>query len=102
MGSLRRLAPGLAPAPTSRARESDGIRIIQSFQQECLDHFVVLGEKHLNHLVKEYVGHSSIERPHRALEKPPLSVDPPNATSSPVICMERLGGLLKHYYRQVA
>jgi len=78
-------------------------RVIQSIQQECLDHFVVLGEKHLNHLVSEYVEHYNTERPHRALEKPPLSADLPEATAnSRVVCKERLGGLLKHYYRQAA
>ncbi len=30
-------------------------RWVQSIQQECLDHFVVLGEKHLRHIVSERV-----------------------------------------------
>ncbi len=78
-------------------------RVIQSIQQECLDHFVVLGEKHLNHLICEYVEHYNTERPHRALEKTPLSADPPEATTKgQVVCKERLGGMLKHYHRQAA
>ena len=78
-------------------------RVIQSIQQECLDHFVVLGEKHLNHLISEYVEHYNTERPHRALEKPPLSADPPEATTKGhVVCKERLGGLLRHYHRAAA
>jgi len=78
-------------------------RVIQSIQQECLDHFVVLGEKHLNHLVSEYIEHYNTERPHRALEKPPLSADPQEATTNGhVVCKERLGGLLRHYHRAAA
>ncbi len=30
-------------------------RWVQSIKQECLDHFVVLGEKHFRHIVREYV-----------------------------------------------
>ena len=42
-------------------------RFVQTLQQEALDHFVVLGEKHLNHIVSEYVAHYHEERPHRYL-----------------------------------
>jgi putative transposase len=30
-------------------------RWVQAIKQECLDHFIVFGERHLNHLVREYV-----------------------------------------------
>ena len=30
-------------------------RFVQTIQAECLDHFVVRGEKHLNHIVSEYL-----------------------------------------------
>jgi hypothetical protein len=32
-------------------------RFIQSIQQECLDHFIVCGERHFEYLVREYVEH---------------------------------------------
>jgi len=32
-------------------------RFIQSIQVECLDHFLVFGEKHFDYLVREYVEH---------------------------------------------
>jgi putative transposase len=31
---------------------------------ECLDHFVVCGERHLRHLARELVAHHHAERPH--------------------------------------
>lgn len=37
-------------------------RFIQTIQVECLDHFVVLGEKHLSYLVNEYVDFYNTQR----------------------------------------
>ena len=42
-------------------------RWAQSVQVECLDHFVVLGERHLEYLVSEYVEYFNQERPHQAM-----------------------------------
>lgn len=76
-------------------------RFVQSIQEECLDHFIVLGPKHMDYLVREYVEHYHHERPHQALENaPPLSLGPPG--DGEVVCGERLGGLLKHFYRKAA
>ena len=48
-------------------------RFIQTIQQECLDHFVVLGEKHLNHVVSEFLRHYHAERPHQGIGNVPVS-----------------------------
>jgi hypothetical protein len=81
-------------------------RWIQTIQVECLDHFVVLGEAHLNHLVAEYVEHYHAERPHQGLgNNVPIPARPPDddvPTGRQVLCHERLGGLLKHYERRAA
>ena len=92
-------------------------RWVQSLRVECLDHFVVLGEGHLRHLVDEYLDHYNAERPHQGKGNVPLSDSPPSAdgfelpeaavAEEPVVlpfpkrveCRERLGGLLKHYRR---
>jgi len=77
---------------------------VQTIQQECLDHFVVLGEKHLNHIIGEYMEHYHQERPHQSLgNAPPVATNvftPP--TDGEIACEQRLGGLLKHYHRQAA
>jgi putative transposase len=39
-------------------------RWVQNLKQECLDHFVMCGEGHLRHLVREHVEHHNLEQPH--------------------------------------
>jgi putative transposase len=80
-------------------------RFVQSIQQECLDHFLIFGEKHFDYLVREYVEHYHTERPHQGLgnrviadESPPAPLD----SNDNVLCRTRLGGLLKHYHRTAA
>jgi putative transposase len=78
-------------------------RWVQSLRQECLDHFLVCGEGHLRHILKEYLEHYNAERPHQARGNVPLpDADEPRILQFPaggVRCRERLGGLLRHYYR---
>jgi hypothetical protein len=82
---------------------------VQAVKTECLDHFVVCGERHLRHLVREFVAHYHAERPHQALGNVPLPAaasagDPPILPfpRGPVRCRTRLGGLLRHYHRAAA
>jgi putative transposase len=81
-------------------------RWVQSIKQECLDHFLVFGEEHFRYLVISYTQHYNEERPHQSLGNVPLSeVSEPTILKFPtgkVKCKERLGGLLKHYYRDAA
>jgi Integrase core domain len=74
-------------------------RFIQSIQVECLDHFLVFGEKHFDYLVREYLEHYHTERPHQGLGNRLVSGVPPPPADGEVLCRTRLGGLLKHYYR---
>ena len=78
--------------------------------------FAILGQRHLDHLVAEWVEHYHTERPHQAKDNELLALrhplkgktgkrkgettDPP--TLGQVKCRERLGGLVKHYYRKAA
>jgi putative transposase len=89
-------------------------RFIQSVEQECLDHFVVVGQQHFNHLVESWLEYYHTERPHQAKEnellvpfrrpkKRKLAVLPDEVPKRREVgCRERLGGLLKHYYRKAA
>ena len=86
-------------------------RAIQTVQVECLDKFIVIGEKHLNYLVEQFLAHYHEERPHQGKGNmtltPPAHPPPVTAPDLPlclkdIACRERLGGVLKHYYRQAA
>jgi len=75
-------------------------RMIQTLQQECLDHFIVFGEQHMDHIVTEFLEHYHLERPHQSMENEPLvKIAETSSDDGKVQCRERLGGLLRHYYR---
>jgi alkylation response protein AidB-like acyl-CoA dehydrogenase len=46
---------------------------------QCLDHLIVVNERHLLRLLREYVAHYNAARPHRALE-----LEPPAGTSKSI------------------
>jgi len=73
-----------------------------SLRSECLDHFVIFGEKHLRHLIKEFVAHYNEERPHQGKENRLLKGLPESNAEGEILCFERLGGLLRHYTRAAA
>ena len=86
-------------------------RFIQSIKQECLDHFVIFGRKHFDHICTEYSVHYIKERPHQGIENETIGRPRRNAKSrsmpdtihmSDIRCNERLGGLLKSYSRIAA
>ena len=74
-------------------------RFVQAIQQECLDKFIVFGREHLDHLIGEYGTHYDEERPHQAKGNQPLLSPMAAVESGAVVCRERLGGVLRHYYR---
>jgi putative transposase len=78
-------------------------RFVLSIKSECLSQIIPLGERHLRKAVKEYTEHYHLERNHQGLnneliEKPS---DEPHLDGV-VECKERLGGILKYYYRRAA
>jgi putative transposase len=52
-----------------RCPQANGIaeRMVGTFRQQCLDHVIVLNERHLRGLLREYVDHYNHARPHRTL-----------------------------------
>ena len=75
---------------------------------ECLNWFIVFGEKHLRHILQEWLTHYHKFRPHQGLGNVPIMVELPPAAPiddfslKQVLCHESLGGLLKHYERRAA
>ena len=83
-------------------------RFVQSIKHECLNKFVVFGERHLELLIREYKDHYNTVRPHQGIGNKPIGLvtapspdaEPPNPTE--IECDSRLGGLLRHYHRLAA
>ena len=76
-------------------------RFVRSIREECLSRIIPLGERHLRRAVTDYTEHYLGERNHQGLgneliERPMLEVH------GRVQCRERLGGVLKYYYRRAA
>ena len=78
-------------------------RFVRSIKSECLTRIIPLGEHHLRQAVKEYTAHYHCERNHQGLNNQLIEKarDRPNADGA-VTCRERLGGVLKYYYRCAA
>lgn len=85
-------------------------RVILTLKYEALNHFVILGRRHLDHIVKEFVAYYHEFRPHQGIRNvPPHPPPTEDAAKAPdelqtlnVVCHERLGGLLKRYERRAA
>ena len=83
-------------------------RWVGSVRRECLDRLLIVGRRHLEHVLHVYIRHYNAARPHRALDlQPPNSTAPsplgPELTA-PIPAVHRrdlLGGLI-HEYEAVA
>ncbi len=82
-------------------------RVVQTLKHEVLHEFVVVSEKHLNHICREAQTWYNNERGHSARENlPPCRTDQLEEIQTiklkNIACSTRLGGLLKHYLRRAA
>ncbi|MBN1911756.1 MAG: hypothetical protein JW818_18590, partial [Pirellulales bacterium] len=80
-------------------------------KQEALDHFMCFGKAHFDYIVSEYVSYYHDCRPHQGLDNKllpsPRGQPDEDAEALPfepatIKCEHRLGGILKHYYRDAA
>jgi transposase InsO family protein len=78
-------------------------RSLGSVRRECLDHPLVLGERHLRRVLREYVAYFNRERPHQGLGQatPERSPDAMRNLAAPVRAVPVLGGL-HHAYQRAA
>lgn len=78
-------------------------RLIGSIRRECLDHVIVLGERHLRRVLGRYVDYYNNSRTHRSLDNDSpfgRSVEPPEMGQ--VIAIPKVGGLHHRYTRKAA
>ena len=89
----------LTPIAAPQANAIDE-RVVGTLRRECLDHLIVVNERHLRLVLREFVRHYYETRPHRALalEVPRGEYEckhPPEA--SRIRSRDILGGLLHDY-----
>jgi putative transposase len=75
-------------------------RVIGSVRRECLDHVLVLNERHLRRLMRAYLAYYNGSRPHQALENNspfPRKVQPPSRGW--IRAVPQVLGLHHHYQR---
>jgi len=77
-------------------------RFVGSVRAECLARLVPLGEGHLRAAVRAFIDHYHEERPHQGLNNQLIAPKITSISRGPVRCRERLGGVLKFYYREAA
>jgi transposase InsO family protein len=75
-------------------------RFVRSIKEECLDHLILSSEDHLRYVLSEYLKYYHHERIHQGLNG---IVEPQHeGCQGEIICIERLGGLLRSYHRKAA
>ncbi len=78
-------------------------RFLGSVRRACLDHILVLGERHLARVLREYVTYCNLARPHQGLGQ--ATPEPPSEESrqrtGPIRGVPVLGGL-HHTYQRAA
>jgi len=106
-GAFRDLLRGTGVKPLLLPARSPNLnaaaeRFVGSIKSECLDRIVPLGEKHLRAAVHAFMTHYHEERPHQGLGNQLISPTTRLLGPGPVRCRERLGGVLRFYYREAA
>ena len=78
-------------------------RFMRSLKSESLSRMIFFGERSLRRAVSAYLDHYHAERNHQGLDN---QIIEPDVEVGQVIgkieCRERLGGLLRYYYREAA
>jgi transposase InsO family protein len=85
-------------SPRSPWQNAYAERLIGSIRRECVDHVVVLGERHLRHVLLSYMKYFNEARTHLSLNKDapiPRAVQ----ASGRILCRPILGGLHHQYGR---
>jgi transposase InsO family protein len=86
-------------APTANAVAE---RWVRSVREEGLDHLLILGERHLHRVLREYMRFFNHRRPHQALgQRCPVPL-PQVAGTGAVQRADVLGGIIHDYERRAA
>jgi putative transposase len=76
-------------------------RFVKSIRSECLDHLILSSVQHLEYALGQYCAYYHHERIHQRVGRIIESRHAVDDTAD-IVCIERLGGLLKSYHRLAA
>ena len=76
-------------------------RFVGTLRRECLDHVLILGERHLRAVLAEYSRHYNEHRPHQGLQQEPPQRQPGHAVdiTARIERKQVIGGLISEYRR---
>ncbi len=76
-------------------------RVVGTLRRECLDHVLILGERHLREVLAEYAWHYNGHRPHQALRQEAPLCQPGRVVDITARIERRsiVGGLISEYRR---
>ena len=78
-------------------------RLIGALRRECLDQMIILNERHLDRVLREYLDYYHRHRTHRALDRDcPVPRPVEEAEQGKVIELPLVGGLHHRYTRRAA
>jgi putative transposase len=78
-------------------------RFVRSIKYECLNKIIPMGEGHLRKAVTDYVDHYHQERNHQGLDNRLIEFNGQAGNQKGKLrCRERMGGIMKYYYREAA
>ena len=89
--------------PRSPNLNAHAERFVRTIKECCLERLILFGESSLRTAVQNFITHYHSERNHQGLGNRLLAPDPTHVGSTGLLrCRERLGGMLKYYYRAAA
>jgi len=76
-------------------------RLVGTIRRECLDWVLIVGRRHLEAVLREYLEHYNAHRPHRGLGLTAPASEPAVLASASrrIHRRDRLGGLIHEYHR---
>ncbi len=77
-------------------------RWVRSVREECLDHLLIVGERHMHGVLKEYCAYFNHARPHQGIEQQCPIQRESSPRDGPIKRRDILGGVLHDYYRRAA
>ena len=74
-------------------------RFVRSIKEECLNRVILLGERHVQRTMAEFMAHDHAERNHQGLGNELIQPLKRTNAAGSVRRRQRMGGMLNYYYR---